>query len=139
MIRNNPDLDALLDKAAAEMGLTAENVTPEHLTALRQVVEDAIGEDAMRDSYTVHREATYAYLNATGRGDTLAAVMAVRECDPAGIISVLGTIVTYWADLLRDDTDTRESMPAGDMARITFDALLSMEAEQDADDAPVTQ
>ena len=40
MIRNNPDLDALLDKAAAEMGLTAENVTPEHLTALRQVVED---------------------------------------------------------------------------------------------------
>lgn len=113
----------IINEMAAQMGVEDE-ITPEALEQITTALMDRIGERDMEAEFTEAREAVLTYLNKLEQDDVIGALVAITHQDPAGIIALLGSLVLYWADFLRnkDEDETAETLPAGEMARVTFDS-----------------
>lgn len=119
----------LLDEIATEVkGTLGEDApTDELVEEMARLVSERAGEEYMAAQFLAHQEAVFQYLEHMENDNMVAAVMAVRDSDPAGIISILGLLARFWADMLRGD---EEGVSIADMARMTFAAMTGQPEDE---------
>jgi hypothetical protein len=122
MTDTTAEIGRMMDAMAAELRANGEEITPEAVAQMTESVLDQIGEGVMQGEFDRHRQGVYTYLDNIQDDNTMAAVYAIKDLDPAGVIAILGSLVNFWGDLLRGLDDGPE-MTLGAMAKYTFDAV----------------
>jgi hypothetical protein len=122
---------AALDAAAAKAKEAIENgtMTQQLLDTLIDEFQEGVDADEIAEEFDKHRDAVCRYLDFIEKHQTLEAVTTLLGLDPPGIISLMGALLRFWGEMLRDGED----VTLGDMARLTYH---SMECGG-ADDCPV--